>query len=352
VVRLQPFCLPPFFFFYETSPRYDCELDQWNHCYEFDFAEDVDPHDDESNSEEKVFGNVFETPTPPHPHPKGKEFVGQVPASDSGFYLKELRHRTASDLVGIWKDFCLFLRERYGLSDFTPGDRDLSKFWSTVLGVKLDIPNASMIDLYESVVYNNAWPSHISLPTRSVTSYLDVTVITEGYLLSVNDGRTHGWKLLVEDPLTILQIRREFWDMDPDSLILNLVKRGLPFQVLHTHVLHAASFYQHPGPAIHPPGRSPTHKDYLAYRHELVGFFVRYPHAYAAALCAGGILWRIAVDIFPLPTEQDIVSAFHPDACLFRTVGGQIYGTPRLTSFEEQVIVGVYKWAESKRTQT
>ena len=86
--------------------------------------------------------------------------------------------------------------------------------------------------------------------------------------------------------------------------------------------------------------------DYIAYRKELVDFFTHYPHAYAAALSAGGILWRIAMDVLPLPIEQDIVQAFHPNACFSRIIGGQRYWAPHLTELEEYVIVGVYRWTE------
>jgi hypothetical protein len=65
-------------------------------------------------------------------------------------------------------------------------------------------------------------------------------------------------------------------------------------------------------------------------------------------LCAGGILWRIAVDTLPLPSEDDIVGLFHPTTCVSRLIEGVKHWTPRLTDKEEQILVGVYKWAESK----
>jgi hypothetical protein len=46
------------FFFSESGSRYDCECDKWNHCYEFNFAENaracgwepIDNDDDENNN--------------------------------------------------------------------------------------------------------------------------------------------------------------------------------------------------------------------------------------------------------------------------------------------------------------
>jgi hypothetical protein len=178
-----------------------------------------------------------------------------------------------------------------------------------------------------------------------------VSSVDGGYLLSGDDGRSRGWKLLIQDPLTLLQIEREVWDSDPDALIINLVKKGLPFKVLNTDVLQGATFYDHRGPVVHPTGKPPGKIDYLAYRQELGDFFARYPHAYAAALCAGGILWRIAMDVLPLPRESDVTRQFNPYGCVSQTIGGSRYWTPKLTVCEEEVIVGVYKRAACKYAQ-
>jgi hypothetical protein len=85
--------------------------------------------------------------------------------------------------------------------------------------------------------------------------------------------------------------------------------------------------------------------DYLAHRLDVAQFFTLYPHAHAAALCAGGILWRIAVDALPLPAEHDLARSFHPDACEMQIVDGKSYWFPKLTEQEENEIVGMYKWA-------
>ena len=225
-------------------------------------------------------------------------------------------------------------------------DRGLPEIWSLRLGCKASPPTVGMVNLYKSVVDNGAWPLNVNAHLPGLA--LHVSSVEGGYLISGNDGQFRDWRLLVEDPLTLLQIAREGWDRDPDTLILNLIKKGLPFRVLNACILQGAEFYNHPGPTIHPPGRSPNYIDYLAYRQELKDFFMCYPHTYTAALSAGGILWRIAMDVLPLPAERDITRAFHPDACLSRFIGEQEYWTPQLSESEEHVIVGVYRWAESK----
>ena len=342
---------------YSSQPLSDLLL-QWLPPLEAFGSPDAPPdclHGVESNSEDEALWNIAETPAPPadqrNPNGFRAEF-DQLPAFGGGSNPEKFhagQYEAASGLVDLWKDFRIFLCKRYGPSDYSkPGDPHLPDTWSRALGVKADIPSVGMISLYQSVVYSSAWSPLIDLPVRSTARALDVSIVPEGYLLSVNDGRSCDWRLLIEDPLTILQIQRESWDTSPDGLIFNLVKSGLPFQVLNIHVLED-SFYGHPSPTAHPPGSPPTYADYLFYRQDLVDFFARYPHTYTAALCAGGILWRIAMDIRPLPAERDIVRAFHSSACLFRAIGGQIYGTPKLTKVEEDVIVGVYSWTESKR---
>jgi hypothetical protein len=233
--------------------------------------------------------------------------------------------------------------------------------WSTRLGVKENTPpSIDIVDLYSSVV-KGAWPRNIcdldidpdalttgAFPTQSPSRVLSVSSVDGAYLLSSNDGRHRGWKLLIPDPLTVLQIEREAWDSSTDGLIVDLIRKGLPFKILNVNTLQETTPYGHPGPVTHEAGKAPGHVDYVAYREQLGGFFSDYPHAYAAALSAGGILWRIAMDALPLPHESDITRQFHPGGCASSVVGGVKYWTPMLTVREEEIIVGVYRWAVCK----
>jgi len=363
--------------------RYDCELNQWNHCYEFNFAEDIGSYDDGSDSDNEAAGHIPGRPAvivePGSPHnlrtvpadhhpenegqivgnrqPEGEEYPDSTPTLNNSAYLESLctgRYKTVSHLVDTWKDPHEFLFKRYGLSDFSePSNRELPSIWPMRLGVQAEILTISMIDLHKSVVNNNAWPNFPSGPlrafghfrARSPSCTLNVTASGEKYLLSVGGVQ---WKLLVEDPLTLLQIEREEWDMNPNDLAENLIKKGLPFQVLNTHVQQGVTFHDHPEPVIHSTGGAPTQADYAAYQRGLGNFFLAYPHAYAAALCAGGILWRIAMDALPPPGGQSIIRTFHKRACFSQTIGGVVYWTPQLSQYEEHFIVGVYRWAESK----
>ena len=164
------------------------------------------------------------------------------------------------------------------------------------------------------------------------------------YLVTVTEGSVRPWKVLIEDPLVLLQIKREGWHLESDGLVRNLIRKGLRFKVLYPACQDGTVFYANPGPIVHPAGKSPTHADYLSYCLEVAEFFKFNPHAHVAALCAGGILWRIAVDVLPLPAEKDVVRSFHPLGCDLTTVYGKRYWSPKLTEEEVETIVGVYKW--------
>jgi len=183
-------------------------------------------------------------------------------------------------------------------------------------------------------------------PHRPPSNILRVDPHEKGYLVTISDKPARPWKLLIEDPLTLIQIEREGWDLQAGTLILNLVRNGLPFLVLYPSCQRRGTFHKTRGPVVRPEGKHPTRADYLAFLLDVADFFKSHAHARTAALCAGGILWRIAVDVLPLPTEGEVVCPFHPQACTEYTVNGQRYWSPKLTlEEEEEVIVGVNKWA-------
>lgn len=291
----------------------------------------------------------------------------EAPSFDNSAYLTHLlsaQHDTPSEYVNSWSDVGDFLYKRYGLEHISDEeDHGKKGTWSTKLGIVKNTPSVSFVELYDCVT-EGAWPPSIcdlspglahtdSFPNRSPNAALCLRPVInpQGYIVTAEPGRNVDWKLLIQDPLTLLQIEREGWDCDPGGLVVNLIKKGVPFQILNPQNLEGAQFYDHPGPVIHPVGKKPRHVDYLAYRQELGDFFAQYPHAYAAALSAGGILWRIAMDVLPLPDEFDITRQFHPNGCVSLTVDGNRYWSPKLTQLEEEVIVGVYRWAVCRSRQ-
>jgi hypothetical protein len=218
------------------------------------------------------------------------------------------------------------------------------------LGLPKGLVDVSVRNLFEHIVEAKGlapttnWqlsPSHDGEPLAGV---LTIQHSQDSYVLTVPDQEI-PWKLLIKDPLTLLQIKREGWHLQCDSLILNLVRKGLSFQILYPYHQTGIVFHNNPGPVIHPDGKYPTHTDYLAYRLDVADFFRFFPHAHVAALCTGGILWRIAIDVLAIPPQQDFIRPFHPRACETRFIGGQQYWTPTLLPEDEEMIVGTYKWA-------
>jgi len=292
------------------------------------------------------------------------DYVSQAPffCNDAVVRFLEVQSFEVSERdAASWRDALDFLAKRYGLTEIS-GKEDAGKkrFWSKKLGLKTPHPDESAVRLYDVVVHQHQWPPTVCdlspdttptpgvFPSPTSGNVLAVNHTANGYIVAIQDGKTRPWKLLVSDPLTILQIEREGWCLDGGSIVTNLVKKGIPFEVLHTGYHEATASLGSPGPVLHPTEREPRLADYLAYRQDLVDFLRTYPHAHAAALCAGGILWRTAVDALPLPSEDGIVGPFHRTACVSRVIDGDTYWTPRLTGKEEQVLVGVYRWAESK----
>lgn len=261
-----------------------------------------------------------------------------------------------------WLDGEDFLVKRYGLIELSGTLAQEKALWIKRLGLKAAQPDEHIVTLYNDVVLHQKWPPAICdispetttnfgiFPSPNPSNILSVTRTNIGYVLSIQDGVIRPWKLLVFDPLTILQIEREAWCSYGNTLVLNLIGKGLPFEVLYKGFLESEPFVPHPGPILHPDGKNPRLVDYFAYRHDLVDLFSAHPHTRAAALCAGGILWRLAVDVLPLPSEAAVVGPFHRSSCISRQINGETYWTPRLTTQEEHVLVGVYRWAESKST--
>jgi hypothetical protein len=280
----------------------------------------------------------------------------RVPGFDGNRLLKSLLGSQFSadpQLVGGWSDVEGFLWKRYGLRNSSGDAHGQPEAFPTRVGLCKGPVSLSVVDLFNSVVESGTLPFDCDLssdyegvgggfPHEPRSSVLVIRPHGAGYLIT---GAAHPWKILIEDPLTLIQIQREGWHLQGDGIVSNLVQNGLPFKVLYPYCQSGTPFYEHPGPVVHPDGRSPSYPDYLVYRLDVADFFKSHPHAHAAALCAGGILWRIAVDTLPLPFEYEIVRSFHPRACTEYTVDNQRYWSPKLSLEEEETIVGVYKWA-------
>lgn len=268
----------------------------------------------------------------------------------------ESSHVSSPTPVGPWRDTGEFLYSRYGvtyISEVTDASKDST--WSAVLGVCCTPPE-SLVHLYNWVTAGQ-WPLGICdlspdlihgslLTSQPFDSPIRTTRLpgSQGYLISVAEGWNVGWRLIIWDPLTVLQIKREYW-VDPHDLINGLIKKGAPFRILNPEKLEESQFHGDPSFIVGPGNEQPRHErlTYPAYQQQLRRYFIRYPHAYGAALSAGGILWRIAMDVLPSPSGADVVRPFHRNLCVSLFVDGEEYWTPRFTLLEKDVVVGIYK---------
>lgn len=276
--------------------------------------------------------------------------------------LRGSQHTVNPGLTDSWGNSWDFLWKRYGVKiDAEQEAHGLEQNFHLKLGHSKDFNDVRAVELFTSFASQEPPPSFCDLstnykcvgggfPSRSSGSILSICRFQDAYLVTINGGE--DWKLLIEDPLAVLQIEREGWDLERNGLISKLVAKGLPFKLLYPSCQRGAVFYPNPGPELHPAGKAPSHGDYLAYRLDVAGLFRHSPHTYAAALCAGGISWRIALDVLPFPDEHQIARPFHPLACEKYTVDGRSYWAPKLTEAEEKEIAGVYMWAGEASLKT
>lgn len=354
--------LPP----YQIS-RFDCVKNEWSYSEHLNIKNNEPSADPEPPSnlfdEMEVSASVLEDGELGDSGVYDEMAIdsqGVLPVSfNNGSFSDTLRvsqFSTAEPLTQDWRDVESYLFGRYGLVELS--------------GQKMDLPNANfpmtfglekesgvdltLSELSQSFAGLGDIPIGCDLSPRynppvdqfpSSPPAFEVRLHHGSYLITLNDRVARSWKLLVTDPLTVIQIEREQLHSERGGLILGLVKRGLVFKILYPQSQRGTVFYPHPGPEIHPDGRSPSVTDYLVHRLDVAQFFKLYPHAYAAALCSGGILWRIAVDASSLPAEHDLARPFHHSVCERHTVDGQPYWSPKLTEMEEHEIVGIYKWA-------
>jgi hypothetical protein len=373
------------FSFSHWPARFDCYKNEWNyseelnikdnkpsegsHCHETDEM-DVEESYDVGEASGVVLmaleeGEVMDDSDDPFPEEPPNSQKTYQAAFTNGVLERALhtcQFSTSPDLADNWTNIEDFLRMRYGLyslsGDDIPGPSDdfplsvgLPRDDHRPPGSRGDI-DRSVYELFISFTNQSDPPDEFDLCQTGNNFFVRYPRITlkvqsfgEDYLITVDDNLPRLWKLLIRDPLTVIQIFREQWDLADDNLIHNLVRKGLPFKILYPSRLQSAAFRTHPGSKIHLDGTSPTPADYLVYRLEVADMFKLYPHTYAAALCSGGILWRIAVDSLPPPTTRDLVRSFDRNVCDIHTIGGVSHWSPKLTSDEQDFIVGVYMWA-------
>lgn len=364
------------------SSRYDFVANQWNWSDQFNF--DNPPRVDQELDVDELFeiealrsfedGEIMNDPNEPPPPERNAvgdifDWVLQRSTFNSEVFRNVLidnQYSVGFELLDRWNDEEDFLWKRYGLRPIndmeSPGaERGFSKR----LGLNSEPPYQCAVDLFHAAVDRREGLEPPSLPREFdfspehelLDDELDLPLPFPNTIKIIN-SREHyyistgqPWMIHIDDPLTILQIKREKWHLQPEGLVLNLVRKGVPFEILNPSCESGTVLTPHQGPVYHPNGQQPNMNDYLSYRLDVARLFTDYPHVHAAALCRGGILWRIAVDVLPLPTQDVLVGPFHQQACNAERINDQMYWSPTLTEMEEFVIVGVHLWSRKSNQE-
>lgn len=144
---------------------------------------------------------------------------------------------------------------------------------------------------------------------------------------------------LVALPLQLVEIG---WHLKSDGPVRDLVKKGSGSESSTRNVRTAPCSTQiRVRLSTQQAKVQPTSTTLPANCIQVAEFFKFNPHAHAAAPCTGGILWRIFIDVLPMPSEEDLLRPFHPQGCDLTMVDGQRYWSPRLTEEDKETIAGV-----------
>ena len=163
------------------------------------------------------------------------------------------------------------------------------------------------------------------------------------YGLEPQDERHRGsvpWALVVDSALSALEVLRRGWGPGEEDIVLQLVKKGIPF-----HTLQETSVPPVPRPVstywmglgYRAAGYKPSPQDYVLYENIRDSLLSR-PHA-RAALMMGGIVWRLACESV---APGAVLLGPSDDAVAFQT-RSIVAWDDMLSEDELNVICGVYR---------
>lgn len=156
------------------------------------------------------------------------------------------------------------------------------------------------------------------------------------------------WLLLVNNPLTVMDIRRNHVLTNLKLIVNYLAHSGIPFNILHDRPPPYAPFlriaYWEPfGLGFRNEGYNPDRYDYLQYERAR-NDFLRGPRG-QIALQAGGIIWCLAMSVVQNEAvwDQDITYICHHRLHLWGS---------ELSISEQEFMVGTYRIQTSKCMDT
>ncbi|EKM60209.1 uncharacterized protein PHACADRAFT_189344 [Phanerochaete carnosa HHB-10118-sp] len=144
-------------------------------------------------------------------------------------------------------------------------------------------------------------PMAVSKATLQIlhdTSQQDVYIIKPRALDTAGNW---PWQLIVESAATAAEILQRPWGTEKTSVVRELAKRGIPFRMAlavsewNLSLPRMEKSGLHCGLGIRQPGFKTSKEEYATYEDACDDFLLCSPHAIQAALGAGGIVWRLAV---------------------------------------------------------
>lgn len=351
-----------------------------DYCDEWDLCEALDPgarppidSEEEDDIEDSVM--VVREPTPPPPYPPTSPPPPPIStALDVAVWGENLPDQLDTAFaISYFTPFEELLRLRYG---FLEGSAELS-IASTVQLISNDkairvlgyskssqprlTSNASyLISLLATRLLEKEEyvPIPLSLLDTTVPPVLspnehfrlshDYASAKEVYIITSKQPHHLGWQLALTHSTTALECMRRR-DTNIGELVSFLVQSGRAFMTHRRRDQITLPIYRYPPPIIQASYRSssrlPRIQEDYAYYGSIRSTFLSQPRG-RAALMQGGIVWRLAIELFRDRAEDVVVNGPSDDVIRFgssMSYSGNEYWDDALTDDEMDLICGVYK---------
>ena len=167
-------------------------------------------------------------------------------------------------------------------------------------------------------------------------------------ILPLNSSQRGHWDLFVDDPLTALQIIRSGWGPSLPEVAHELIIRGIPFNTFLcdpkiSQTSEDRSFWQNHfrSPSLGHTIELQSIECYNTYV-ETRNQYVRKNAHLRAALCAGGIVWRLMIDVLEPDVVLDGPCSYFEWSGQCQLIGNHQLWDDALSAEELDLICGVY----------
>jgi hypothetical protein len=361
-----------------TQRRYDGFRDEWDLCSEFDPSAqhpDSDEDSDRDSDEDEPLpayspppppcevhavgdlmsdlANIHDDNPPLEPNPDVPvEDLGEVAYNRFGFQEESPLPPDTADRP--WEIVRKVLGEGYGASKQGVLLQDMQQSLSTFFGhlatskTVADIPPA-LYDINQPASDINCLPhnTRVSIIGENPVYYVFVPCD------SVHDSQ---FFVVIRSPATVVEIIRRMWDRDTMSMVQELLKRCIPFQLCIPGP-YRGNLMPTSIPSVSSLGRRTRNSkfdevDFLLYE-RLRDEFFRSPRGHLALL-AGGIIARLAREVIPFSKVYDgLADSIEKDGMFICKGDGRPgYYSHVLSETEVDLILGVYHVDTGELTST